>query len=68
MPELQRCPWCGGKMKLDYKIQTIPRRSLRYAVVHVSRFYWSDKCGLGGTGYDYETEKDAVDAWNNYRK
>lgn len=63
MTELEPCPLCGGRMKLDYKIQTIPRRTLRYAVVHVSKFYWTDAC-IGGTGYDYETEQDAVNAWN----
>lgn len=56
--KLKPCPFCGGAMKCDYKF-----RPLRYAIVHVSKFYWSDRC-YGGTDYCYESSEDAIDAWN----
>lgn len=61
MTELKRCPECGRKMKIDYKF-----RPLRYAIVHASpnAFMWTDKC-YGGTDYEYETEEDAIKAWNS---
>lgn len=45
-------------MKVDYKL-----RPLRYAIKHVSKFYWTDRC-YGGTDYIYSSEKEAAEAWN----
>ena len=56
--ELKPCPFCHGKMKVDYKLFPF-----RYAIVHVSKFYFYDMC-YGGTDYEYETENEAVEAWN----
>ena len=56
--KLNPCPHCGGEMKMDYKL-----RPLRYAVKHVSKFYWTDRC-YGGTDYIYSSEKEAAEAWN----
>ncbi len=58
MIDLKPCPDCGRKMKVDYKLHP-----LRYAVVHVSSFLWDDIC-YGGTGYNYKTVEEAVEAWN----
>ena len=59
MSKLKRCPCCGGEMKVDYKFHP-----LRYAIIHVSNFYFSDIC-YGGTDYDYTSEQEAVEAWNS---
>lgn len=58
MAELNRCPYCHGVMKIDYKFNP-----LRYAVVHRSNFSLTDRC-WGGTDYIYKSEQEAVDAWN----
>lgn len=58
MDELKRCPLCGRKMKVDYKL-----KPLRYGIAHVSNFYWDDRC-YGGTDYDYFSEAEAIKAWN----
>ena len=56
--ELKPCPFCNGKMKIDYRF-----RPLRYAVVHVSKFYFTDRC-YGGTDYKFDSEREAIEAWN----
>ena len=56
--KLKPCPFCGRKMKVDYKL-----KPLRYGIVHVSNFYWDDRC-CGGTDYDYISEVEAIKAWN----
>lgn len=64
MDELKPCPFCKGKMKVDCQFR--PHDShyhLKYAIVHTNRFYFSDMC-YGGTDYKYNTEKEAVEAWN----
>ena len=58
MVKLKPCPLCGRKMKVDYKLHP-----LRYAVIHVSKFYWDDGC-YGGTDYCFGSEKEAVENWN----
>ena len=55
---LKPCPFCGGKMKVDYKLYP-----LRYGIVHASNFYFSDRC-YGGTDYEYCSEEEAIEAWN----
>lgn len=45
-------------MKVDYKINP-----LRYGIVHASKVYFSDMC-YGGTDYEYESEEEAIEAWN----
>lgn len=59
--ELKPCPFCHGKMKIDYRF-----RPLKYAVVHVSNFYINDIC-YGGTDYKFDSEKEAIEAWNRMR-
>ena len=56
--ELKPCPFCGGRMKVDYKLYP-----LRYGIVHTSNFYFSDRC-YGGTDYEYRSEEEAIEAWN----
>lgn len=58
MSELKPCPFCGGRMRVDYELHP-----LRYAVVHVSKFYFTDIC-YGGTDYEYRTEEEAIEVWN----
>ena len=43
---------------IDYKFHP-----LRYAVVHVSKFYWTDRC-YGGTDYEFQSATEAIEAWN----
>lgn len=57
-PELKPCPFCGGRMKINYRFHP-----LRYAVIHVSKFYWTDRC-YGGTDYEFQSEIEAIEAWN----
>jgi len=56
--KLKPCPSCGGKMKVDYKAYPISQ----YGIKHIS-FYYSDFC-YGGTDYVYESEEEAIEAWN----
>lgn len=56
--ELKSCTFCHGKMKVDYRL-----KPLKYAVVHVSNFYFSDRC-YGGTDYEFDSEREAIEAWN----
>lgn len=56
--KLKPCPFCGRKMKTDYKLHP-----LRYGIIHVSNFAFSDRC-YGGTDYEYHSEKEAMEAWN----
>lgn len=58
MKNIEKCPFCGGEMKVDYKLHP-----LRYGIIHVSKFFWNDKC-YGGTDYDYVSENEAVETWN----
>lgn len=55
---LKPCPLCGGKMKVDYRL-----KPLKYAVVHISNFSFSDGC-YGGTDYEFDTEEQAIESWN----
>ena len=62
MSDLKPCNFCGGKMKIDYKCNP-----LRYAVIHVNNFYWTDRC-YGGTDYEFASEKEAIKEWNRRAK
>ena len=56
---IEPCPYCGRSMKVDYE----PFPISKYGIKHISKFYFDDMC-YGGTAYVYDSEEEAIKAWN----
>lgn len=60
MSELKHCPFCGGEAGVVHERRWISGVSKGYAWKYIA----CKKCSCRTMGYDWDDEKDMVEAWN----
>lgn len=68
MSELKPCPFCGGKMKTDvvtFDVEFYEPPYEQWYLEHIDLDAAADKrCPIPTTDTFYETEAEAIEAWN----